>query len=118
MTIQPGTIVRGVKLTKGTLIVTRGGKLIADGTVNEPIIFTSDEVAGTRTFGDWGGIIILGSIKICKTTNIKKDIETLSKLKTEYRSIQQDDETASRTLVNNNQKLAAYSRRRIKPNTS
>jgi len=52
LTIQPGTIVRGVKLTKGTLIVTRGGKLIADGTVDKPIVFTSDEAAGTRTYGD------------------------------------------------------------------
>ncbi len=64
LTIQPGTIVRGIKLTKGTLIVTRGGKLIADGTVNEPIIFTSDEAVGTRTYGDWGGIIVLGNAPI------------------------------------------------------
>jgi PKD repeat protein len=64
LTIQPGTIVRGIKLTKGSLIVTRGGKLIADGTVDKPIIFTSDEPAGTRTYGDWGGIIILGNAPI------------------------------------------------------
>ena len=64
LTIQPGTIVRGIKLTKGALIVTRGGKLIADGTVDKPIIFTSDEPAGTRTYGDWGGIIVLGSAPI------------------------------------------------------
>ena len=64
LTIQPGTIVRGVKLTKGTLIVTRGGKLIADGTVDKPIVFTSDETPGTRTYGDWGGIIVLGNAPI------------------------------------------------------
>ena len=64
LTIQPGTIVRGIKLTKGSLIVTRGGKLIADGTVDKPIIFTSDEPAGTRTYGDWGGIIVLGNAPI------------------------------------------------------
>ena len=64
LTIQPGTIIRGIKLTKGTLIVTRGGKLIADGTVDKPIIFTSDEPAGTRTYGDWGGLIILGNAPI------------------------------------------------------
>jgi PKD repeat protein len=64
LTIQPGTIVRGIKLTKGTLIVTRGGKLVADGTVDKPIVFTSDEPAGTRTYGDWGGIIVLGNAPI------------------------------------------------------
>jgi hypothetical protein len=64
LTIQPGTVIRGVKATKGSLIVTRGGKLIADGTKQLPIVFTSDEAAGTRTYGDWGGIILLGAAPI------------------------------------------------------
>lgn len=64
LTIQPGTVIRGIKSTKGSLIVTRGGKLIADGTKQLPIVFTSDEAPGTRTYGDWGGLIILGSAPI------------------------------------------------------
>lgn len=64
LTIQPGTIIRGIKATKGSLIVTRGGKLIANGTKTSPIVFTSDEQAGNRTYGDWGGIILLGAAKI------------------------------------------------------
>ena len=64
LTIQPGTVIRGVKATKGSLIVTRGGKLIADGTKQLPIVFTSDEAAGTRTYGDWGGVILLGAAPI------------------------------------------------------
>jgi hypothetical protein len=60
LTIQPGTIIKGDKPTKGTLIVKRGGKLIADGTASQPIVFTSNQPAGSRDYGDWGGIIICG----------------------------------------------------------
>jgi hypothetical protein len=60
LTIQPGTIIKGEKASKGSLIVTRGSKLIADGTSAQPIVFTSNEPAGQRTYGDWGGLIILG----------------------------------------------------------
>jgi hypothetical protein len=58
LTIQAGTTIKGDKATKGTLIVSRGGKLIADGTAGEPIVFTSNEA--TPSYGDWGGIILLG----------------------------------------------------------
>jgi hypothetical protein len=64
LTIQPGTIIRGIKSSKGSLIVTRGGKLIAEGTASAPIVFTSDEPAGQRLSGDWGGLIILGNAPI------------------------------------------------------
>ncbi|WKZ66005.1 MAG: hypothetical protein QY325_14700 [Flavobacteriales bacterium] len=60
LTIQPGTIIKGDKPTKGTLIVKRGGRLIADGTASQPIIFTSNQPAGSRDYGDWGGIILCG----------------------------------------------------------
>ncbi len=60
VTIEPGTIIFGDKATKGTLIVDRGGKLIADGDQDKPIIMTSSLPAGERDRGDWGGLIILG----------------------------------------------------------
>ena len=63
LTIEPGTIVLGDKATKGTLVIDRGGKLIADGTQSEPIVFTSALPAGQRDKGDWGGLIILGYAK-------------------------------------------------------
>ena len=64
LTIQPGTLIKGDKFTKGALIIARGAKLIADGTLTEPIVFTSNGPAGFRTYGDWGGIIILGKAAI------------------------------------------------------
>lgn len=60
LTIPAGTLILGEKSSQGSLIIERGGKLIADGTAQEPIVFTSQLPAGLRSRGDWGGIIILG----------------------------------------------------------
>ncbi len=60
LTILPGTIIRGDYQTQGTLIVTKGSKIIAEGTQENPIIFTSNEEVGNRAEGDWGGLVILG----------------------------------------------------------
>lgn len=68
LTIQPGTTIYGENVSQGTLIVQPGGKVIADGTVSQPIVFTSEftRFGASRppTYGDWGGIIILGNAKI------------------------------------------------------
>jgi len=64
LTIEPGTIVRGDKTTKGTLIIEKGAKLVAEGTRYNPIIFTSNVAAGSRDYGDWGGIILCGKAQI------------------------------------------------------
>lgn len=58
LTIEPGTVIKGDKASKGSLIVTRGAQIIADGTPTEPIVFTSNE--SSPTYGDWGGLILLG----------------------------------------------------------
>ncbi|WP_316822353.1 hypothetical protein [Pedobacter gandavensis] len=64
LTIPAGTVIRGDKISKGTLVVTRGAKLIAQGTIDKPIVFTSNFAPGQRNPGDWGGVILLG-----KSTN-------------------------------------------------
>ena len=63
LTILPGTIIRGDKLTQATLIVTRGAKIYANGTASNPVVFTSNEAPGTRLPGDWGGLVLLGLAK-------------------------------------------------------
>ncbi len=60
LTIEPGTIIKGDKVSKGSLVITRGSKINASGTVDKPIVFTSNQPAGSRSTGDWGGLIILG----------------------------------------------------------
>jgi hypothetical protein len=64
LTIEPGTVIRGDKTSKATLIVSQGGKLVANGTVAEPIVFTSNQPVGSRAAGDWGGVILLGKAPI------------------------------------------------------
>ena len=63
LTIEPGVVIKGEKESKATLIVERGGKLIAEGTKERPIVFTSAQAPGSRKPGDWGGIILLGKAK-------------------------------------------------------
>lgn len=64
LTIEAGTVIKGEKNTKGSLVVTRGAKIMAEGTATMPIVFTSDQPVGSRTYGDWGGIILLGQAPI------------------------------------------------------
>ena len=61
--IQPGTVIKSDIAEKGALCIERGGKIIAEGTATKPIIFTSGKIAGERSPGDWGGIVILGKAK-------------------------------------------------------
>lgn len=60
VTIAPGTIIKGDKLSKGTLIFEPGSKIMAQGTAAQPIIFTSNLAPGLRNLGDWGGLVICG----------------------------------------------------------
>ncbi|HEX2922309.1 MAG TPA: Ig-like domain-containing protein [Bacteroidales bacterium] len=61
LTIEPGTLIKGVSGTKASLIIERGSKIIAQGTATAPIVFTSDKPAGQRSYGDWGGLVICGN---------------------------------------------------------
>ena len=58
LTIEPGTKIVGENGKNGALIITRGAKIIADGTADKPIVFTSE--AATPQRGDWAGLVILG----------------------------------------------------------
>ena len=72
LTIEAGTVVRfklGQAENASALIVARGGKIIANGTKEEPIIFTveGDDLKGSvvdDARGLWGGLIILGNAPI------------------------------------------------------
>lgn len=61
LTIEPGTLIKG---NASTLVITRGAKIMADGTQTEPIVFTSYQPAGSRAAGDWGGVIVCGKAPI------------------------------------------------------
>src|SRR5215208_5636655 len=59
LTIEPGTKIVGETGQRGGLIITRSCKIIADGTPEKPIVFTSE--AATPQRGDWAGVVILGN---------------------------------------------------------
>lgn len=74
LTIEPGTIIKGHEGTgslASALIVARGGTIMAEGTAEEPIVFTSinDNIELGQKQGSnldendrglWGGVLILG----------------------------------------------------------
>jgi hypothetical protein len=70
LTIDAGTVIRGSKANKGALIIEKGAKIMAEGTADNPIIFTSNQDAGSRSYGDWGGVIILGKATVNKVDPI------------------------------------------------
>src|SRR5690606_31476683 len=85
LTIEAGTIIKGAEgqeTTASALVVDQGGKLMAEGTAEKPIIFTSvldgieqGQTTGTldiTSTGLWGGVIVLGKAPI----SVNGDLET------------------------------------------
>lgn len=64
LTVQPGVTVKGdyVGANVAALVITRGAKIIADGTQEKPIVFTSNSPVPRS--GDWGGIVICGKAQV------------------------------------------------------
>ena len=72
LTVNPGVTIIGstgpvipdtvnIRNNKGTLCIQRGAKLVANGLSGQPIIWTSQNPAGTRKYGDWGGVVLYGT---------------------------------------------------------
>lgn len=83
LSIEAGTVIKGKPTSAEgedtALIVARGGRIFADGTAEDPIIFTAeaDDVddpddillsSPTASRGLWGGVIILGKASINTAT--------------------------------------------------
>ncbi|WAC01823.1 hypothetical protein N7U66_18375 [Lacinutrix neustonica] len=64
LTIEPGTVIRGDYESYGTLVITKGAKIISEGTHLNPIVFTSNKERSRRKPGDWGGLIVMGDAPI------------------------------------------------------
>ena len=62
LTIQPGTVIKGDFAVPGSsLFILRGARIVAQGTADNPIVFTSSQPEGSRLPGDWGGLILVGN---------------------------------------------------------
>jgi hypothetical protein len=57
LTIEPGTDIRG--FNTGSLLITRGSMIMAEGTASSPITFSSID-ADFDGLGEWGGVIVQG----------------------------------------------------------
>lgn len=90
LTIEPGAILKfaeGLETAASALIVTRGAKIMAEGTPDKPIIMTStlDNIeVGQKTGTNldekdnslWGGLIVLGNAPVSvKSTDTEGNIE-------------------------------------------
>jgi hypothetical protein len=64
LTIEAGTRIVGNGSTIGTLVISQSGQIFANGRADAPIVFTSDQPAGSRGRANWGGLIINGDAPI------------------------------------------------------
>ncbi|TXG35964.1 hypothetical protein [Seonamhaeicola maritimus] len=65
--IEPGTVILGDYDSKASLTISRGSKIIAEGTETDPIIFSSNR--SVKKAGDWGGVIVLGDAPLNRFGN-------------------------------------------------
>ncbi|WP_158840564.1 hypothetical protein [Polaribacter sp. L3A8] len=75
LTIEAGTTINA--LAGGTdvyILVEKGGKIIADGTAENPIKFTSS--ATVANAGDWGGIILNGNAPLSRQSGAESNAAT------------------------------------------
>lgn len=67
LVIPAGTVIRGLANPSATpkeyatIVVERGGQIDVQGTVDNPVVFTSLKAAGSRDRGDWGGLVMCGN---------------------------------------------------------
>ncbi|WKL48786.1 hypothetical protein Q1W71_03160 [Flavobacterium pectinovorum] len=85
LTIEPGTYIKGLYMgtgiASGILVITKTGRINAQGTATAPIIFTSYKLLDgnlntTASPGDLGGIVILGDAEVNNglTTNVAEGL--------------------------------------------
>lgn len=71
LTIEAGTVIIGDRNSKGTLVIQRGSRIVANGTAAAPIIMTSERPIGQREPGDWGGLVICGKAVCNQGTGVQ-----------------------------------------------
>ena len=64
LTVEKGAVVKGsfAGSDVATLVICRGGKIVAQGAADDPIVFTS--ASPNPQSGDWGGIVLCGKASI------------------------------------------------------
>ncbi len=73
LTIEPGALI----LASGqnaVLVVERGGKIMAEGRREAPIVMTCDQPVGLRAPGCWAGLIVLGNAPMSRGTGFAEGV--------------------------------------------
>jgi hypothetical protein len=79
LTIEPGTLIQSTSGLGGSLAVTKGAKIYAEGTASDPIIFTSTSdnlTSWHEGCNEWGNITIMGDALISMSYVSKQPANT------------------------------------------
>ena len=71
--VEPGTLI----LARGpnaSIVVERGGRIVARGRPDAPIVMTCDEAVGQRFEGCWVGLRVLGNAPTARGTNLAEGV--------------------------------------------
>lgn len=104
LTIEPGTVIKGKPgqgVNASALIIARGGKIMAEGTKEKPIIFTAEADDLNGSVGDmddglWGGVILLGKARL---NSVPKEQQIEGIPETEPRGIYGGDDDADNSGI-------------------
>ena len=69
LTIEPGTVVLG-RGPEAVIVVERGGRIVARGRPDAPVVMSCDAPTGQRFAGCWGGLVVLGSAPMSRGTGL------------------------------------------------
>lgn len=73
LTIEPGTLILG-RGPQAFIVVERGGRVVARGLPDAPIVMSCDEPVGQRYAGCWGGLVVLGRAPVTRGTEFAEGI--------------------------------------------
>ncbi|CAD7699606.1 unnamed protein product [Ostreobium quekettii] len=104
LTIEGGTTIKAVEVAEGfdapALVIERGAKIMAEGTADDPITFTTadssldpdaEDFSAEKAWGKWGGLIILGSAPLTLAEGDENSVEGLPQGKGLYGGDDPDD---------------------------
>lgn len=73
LTIEAGTLIQASG-QNAVIVVEKGGKIMAEGRREAPIVMTCDADVGQRESGCWAGLIILGNAPMTRGTGLAEGV--------------------------------------------
>ena len=73
LTIEAGTLIQA-NGQNAVIVVEKGGKIMAEGSREAPIVMTCDAAVGQRESGCWAGLIVLGNAPMTRGTGLAEGV--------------------------------------------